>query len=625
MMPVRLLRPVCTAFTGVALSGVLTVGSAIAQPVQAHPFWNRLLHHFAGRPGAPSSTPVGSIATTTSQPAGTGSSSRSTPVPTAPALPEFTDEDRLAELTLSTALTFMLPRMLTAHTPQELCLWGMQALLEVPQPLQQPDHGQAPSSSFTLAVQPGTMFSPAHMSLLHDRHPLLSVRTPGKDDVTGWSHLSLQLITLLRRDVPSYQLMNDETLLSRFLNGLLARLDPYSRYQSPPPPPSQSDAVTPAQPPPEPAASVGLTLRRTRAHFPVVAALNLDSPLWDAGIIPGDSLTSLDHQSTRQMALPALQAMLTGPAGSTVELEFRTQDGHHLIRNFTRGRMAEESVFPEQAGRFPVLRVTHFSSRTAEEVSQYLSTLLPETPPNSSLPHPPDGRTPPAPTLPGLVLDLRGNHGGILQQAVMTAALFLDHGVIATTEGRAAEANHVWSIQGGDLTNNTPLALLVDQDTGSAAEVLAAALADQQRAVVTGSSTFGKGMVQISSTLPNGGHLSLTWAHITAPQGWALQDLGVLPQLCTSPQGQFSLRDQLAALRADQSLMTDALRQSRLISTDSPEAARRALRQVCPPAAASPTDISAALALFIIPHTYRAALLHLPDNTAIHPAANTTP
>ena len=628
MMPVRPLRSIRTALTGVTLSGMLMSGPATAQPVQAHPFWHQLLHRFVTPSNAVSLSQTETLPakaahlTTATNPAPPSNPTppTSTAAPAPPALPDFTDEDRQAELTLSTALTFMLPRTLAPHTPQELCLWGMQALLEIPQSLKAPGHGPVLSASFTFTVQPGTIFSPARVSLLYDHHPLLSTHTPDKDDVAGWSHLSLQLIALLRRDVPQFQLMSDETLLNRFLNGMLARLDPYSRYQSPPPPPSRSDTVTHDQTSPEPPASVGLTLRRTRAHFPVVAALNLNSPLWDAGIIPGDSLTGLDHQSTRQMALPILRSMLTGPTGSTVTLEFRTQDGRHLMRSFTRGRMADESVFPERKGRYPILRVTHFSNRTAEEVSQYLSTLVPDTPPNNSSP-----KALPTPPLPGLVLDLRGNHGGILQQAVMTAALFLDHGVIATTEGRAAEANHVWSIQGGDLTNNTPLTLLVDQDTGSAAEVLAAALADQQRAVVTGSSTFGKGMVQISSVMPNGGHLSLTWARITAPQGWSLQGLGVLPQLCTNPQGQFSLQEQLTALRDGHSLMADTLHQSRLIHADTPEKTRLALRQVCPPAPPSPADLSATFALFILPHAYHTAILPLPDTSMLHPAALATP
>lgn len=635
-VPMRLVRPLNPAraiMAGCVLSGLLGAGVATALPVQPSPFWHRFIHRFTGHvtdaslsqasdttparviPSDPGSSPISALPSQTRPDI--------TVLPPAPS--DFTDEDRQAELTLSTALTFMLPRTLAPHTPQELCLWGMQSLLEAVPPLQARD--TAPSASFTFTLQPKTFFTPARLTILYNHQPLLSERTPGRDDVTGWSHLSLRLITLLHRNIPRFQLMSDETLLNHFLNGMLGKLDPYSRYQSPTPPASHSDSVTPDSSPVTAPASVGLTLRRTHARFPVVAALNLNSPLWDAGIAPGDSLVRLDRHSAHQLPLATLQSMLTGQAGSQIELEFHTQDGRQITRTFTRGRMEEESVFPDSTGRYPVLRVTHFSSHTAEEISQYLSTLLPDaSPDNGDLPLPSTPASSTAPALPGLILDLRGNHGGILQQAVMTAALFLNHGVIATTEGRAAEANHVWSIQGGDLTNNAPLALLVDQDTGSAAEVLAAALADQQRAVVTGSSSFGKGMVQVSTIMPNGGHLSLTWARLAAPQGWTLQGLGVLPQLCTSPKGQFTLHAQLAALREGHSLMTEALQKSRLIHEDSPDSARHALRQVCPPSSPNQDDMAAILALFASPQAYHTALLHLPDSSsAAHQAAASAP
>lgn len=635
MMPVRRLRPVCIVLTPLALCGIIAAGSTTAQTMQTPPFWHKFIHRFTSRPEAASLTQISAQRpetkdhdqtfaplTTASDVTGTKNGNTSpqqkvnaSPDPASPFAPAsaFTTEDKQAELTLSTALTFMLPRLLTPHTPQELCLWGMQALLNM---LEQP-HDRSPSSAqagFTFTFHPASLFSAAHLTILYDGRTLLSEKTPDKDDLSGWSHLSARLIALLHQDIPHFQIMSDDALLSHFLNGMLARLDPYSRYLPPPPPPSHSDSLSQSSTPATqfPSISVGLTLRRTHAHFPLVSALNLNSPLWDAGITPGDSLVSLDGHSTRHVSLDTLQDMLAGPAGSTVRLEFRTQDGHHIERPFIRSQMAEESVFPDHAGPYPILRVTHFSAHTAEEVSQYLSTLLPDTPPDADITHPPTSRTTPPPSLPGLVLDLRGNHGGILQQAVMTAALFLDHGVIATTEGRAPESNHVWSIQGGDLTNNTPLALLVDKDTGSAAEVLAAALADQQRAVVTGSSSFGKGMVQISAIMPNGGHLSLTWARITAPQGWALQGLGVLPQLCTTPRSQFSIRSQLTALRDGHSLMANTLQKSRLIHEDSTDSARLALRNVCPPSPPGPSDLSAALALFIVPHAYHTALLHLP-------------
>ncbi len=113
-------------------------------------------------------------------------------------------------------------------------------------------------------------------------------------------------------------------------------------------------------------------------------------------------------------------------------------------------------------------------------------------------------------------------------------ALVLDHGVAVVTRGRDPQSNHIWSVQGGDLTGGIPIVVLVDGRTASAAEIMAAALADHGRAVVVGSATLGKGLVQTIAQLPDGGELFVTWSRVMAPLGWPLQGLGVMPQLCTS-------------------------------------------------------------------------------------------
>ena len=147
----------------------------------------------------------------------------------------------------------------------------------------------------------------------------------------------------------------------------------------------------------------------------------------------------------------------------------------------------------------------------------------------------------------GIVLDLRGNRGGLLRGAVATANTFLPAGVVVRSAGRAPETNRVWLSGGGELVKGVRMVVLVDGGTASAAEILAAALADRGRAVVVGSSTFGKGVVQTIDPLPDGGELFLTWSRILAPQGWPIQSLGVFPQICTS-LGEAAVSQQLAAL-----------------------------------------------------------------------------
>ena len=156
------------------------------------------------------------------------------------------------------------------------------------------------------------------------------------------------------------------------------------------------------------------------------------------------------------------------------------------------------------------------------------------------------------------MLDLRGNRGGLLRQAVAAADTLLPAGVVAITAGRDPAATRVWASNSGELAPEIPVVVMVDGRSASAAEILAAALADRGRGVVIGSSTLGKGLVQTIAPLPDGGELFVTWSRVLAPRGWPIQGLGVLPQVCTS-LGQDTLSWQLAALAQGRQTMTKAL------------------------------------------------------------------
>jgi hypothetical protein len=162
--------------------------------------------------------------------------------------------------------------------------------------------------------------------------------------------------------------------------------------------------------------------------------------------------------------------------------------------------------------------VTAFSSATDNRLADALNAAFASRAP------------PPA----GVVLDLRGNRGGLLGQAVAVASAFLADGVVARTSGRHPDAARTYISAGPDLARGVPLVVLVDGRTASAAEIVAAALSDRGRGVVVGSATTGKGLIQAVVPLPNGGELLVTWSRVLAPRGWPIQGLGVLPALCTS-------------------------------------------------------------------------------------------
>ena len=136
-----------------------------------------------------------------------------------------------------------------------------------------------------------------------------------------------------------------------------------------------------------------------------------------------------------------------------------------------------------------------------------------------------------------MVLDLRDNPGGLLDQSVKVAGLFMDGGTVVSTTGRLLESRKVYPASGSRRTDGIPLAVLVNGGSASASEIVAAALQDSGRAVVIGTSSYGKGTVQTVLHLENDGELTVTWAKLVTPEGYILHEHGVVPTVCTADLG----------------------------------------------------------------------------------------
>ncbi|MGH7088587.1 MAG: S41 family peptidase, partial [Stellaceae bacterium] len=201
----------------------------------------------------------------------------------------------------------------------------------------------------------------------------------------------------------------------------------------------------------------------------------------------------------------------------------------------------------------------------------------------------------------GVVLDLRGNSGGLLKQSIALASLFLADGLVSETTGRAPGSRNSFLAKPKGPVERLPLAVLVNGGSASAAEILAAALQDSGRAVVIGTSSFGKGTVQKVFRTKNGGELTVTWAELLAPRGYRLDHHGVVPTLCTSDTGGLQLAPtRLAAPRA---------------ALD--DAGWQRLRSRCPPRRErSMADLRIAERLIGAPALYRADLLGGPEDEA---------
>jgi carboxyl-terminal processing protease len=175
------------------------------------------------------------------------------------------------------------------------------------------------------------------------------------------------------------------------------------------------------------------------------------------------------------------------------------------------------TVFGTRDGDLAVLRIRSFNQHTTDGLQDELTRL----------------RQRMGDAQRGIVLDLRGNPGGLLDQAISVADLFIDGGRIVATRGRNSASSEVFDASPGDIAAGLPMVVLVYGGSASAAEIVAAALQDSGRAVVVGSPSFGKGTVQTQLRLPNEGELTLTSARLYAPSGYLLHGHGVVPDLCT--------------------------------------------------------------------------------------------
>ncbi|MFM8952401.1 MAG: S41 family peptidase [Planctomycetaceae bacterium] len=280
---------------------------------------------------------------------------------------------------------------------------------------------------------------------------------------------------------------------------------------------------------------VGLELVQDEATGElVVSSPVVSGPAWQAGIVAGDRIIAIDGQPTQGVPLARIVGLLRGPIGTPVTLRIAAARGTHdpTVREETdtatrdarleRALVTTETVLgdrrrPDGTWSFRIedepdvglLRITGFGERTAGEIDAALASLATE------------------PSLRGIVLDLRGNPGGLLSAAVSVCDRFLQSGVIVATRGRRERAEQPpldpREATAGEMYAGVPMVVLIDGLTASAAEIVAACLQDHGRAAIVGSRTFGKGTVQ--SVVPLGGGdglLKLTTAEYVRPRGAAI-------------------------------------------------------------------------------------------------------
>ena len=303
----------------------------------------------------------------------------------------------------------------------------------------------------------------------------------------------------------------DETkLLYGAIDGMIHTLDPHSTFMDP-----RSYAALKQETDGE-YGGVGLEVAARGDELVVVAPLD-DSPASRAGFLPGDRLLEVDGLSTRGWKENDAVHALVGPPGTKIVLKVARAAWPEprlfpLIRDVVRVVSVESKLFDRRMG---YVKLKNFQDRSDAYVKKALDDL----------------RAQAGGPLAGLVLDLRHNPGGLLEQAVKVADRFLTEGVIVTTKGRGGKHVEVERAHARDTEPPYPMVLLVDGGTASASEIVAGALQDHGRAVLLGTPTFGKGSVQTVIELEDGSGLKLTIARYYTPSGRSIQERGITPDL----------------------------------------------------------------------------------------------
>jgi len=380
---------------------------------------------------------------------------------------------------------------------------------------------------------------------------------PRDADADAWARLTVKVLGASRAASPVVMGASMEDMYQAVFDGALTDLDEFSRYAG-------RELASNHRALRDGFGGIGFEFTLTPDHTLKVAMIVPDTPAERDGLKVGDTITDIDGKPVAGLDREEISHRLRGRIDSqvTVSLLRAGTDGPVKI-TFDRALIVPPTVTARLEGDIAYIAISSFNQKTAESVSESYQELKDKGP------------------IKGVVLDLRNNPGGLLDQAIGVADLFLDGGEIVATHGRHPDSNQLFEASGNDVAKGLPMAVLINGDSASAAEIVAAALQDQRRAVLVGSNSFGKGTVQNVIHLPNDGELTLTWSRIEAPSGYAFHRLGIMPTLCTA-KASVSVHDLVAALRGGR-ITTGTLLAAWRTEHDGDDQETDALRARCPP------------------------------------------
>ena len=305
--------------------------------------------------------------------------------------------------------------------------------------------------------------------------------------------------------------VSSKDLIEAAIDGMLTSLDPHSSYLS------ADDAAKMKVQTRGEFGGLGIEVTQQEGFVKVVSPID-GTPADAAGMEAGDFITHVDGQSLLGLTLDEAVGMMRGPVGSEIIITVvREGEDEPFDVSIIRDTIKLTAVRARTEGNTVVLRITTFNDQTYPNLVDGLEKQVEEAGGIENIN--------------GIVLDLRNNPGGLLNQAIRVTDAFLEKGEIVSTRGRYSRDSERYNAKAGDLANGKPIVVLINGGSASASEIVAGALQDHRRAIVVGTRSFGKGSVQTVMPLRGDGAMRLTTSRYYTPSGRSIQALGVSPNI----------------------------------------------------------------------------------------------
>lgn len=351
------------------------------------------------------------------------------------------------------------------------------------------------------------------LGLLCAAQPTEAKKAPKAEKTDTYEMLNLFGEVMERAKNSYVEEVDDKKLIESAINGMLVSLDPHSSYLD-----AQSFKYMNEQTKGK-FGGLGIEVTMEQGVVKVVSPID-DTPASKAGLKPGDYIVNIDGENVMGMTLNDAVDKMRGKVGTKVKLNIRRLNEKPFDVTLKREEIKIQSVKNDiKADDVAYIRITSFSEDVDANVEKAVKKAQKEL----------KGK------LKGIVLDVRNNPGGLLDQAVGVSDLFLNQGEIVSTRSRNEEDTVRYSAKSGDITDGLPIVVLINDGSASASEIVAGALQDHKRAVILGEKSFGKGSVQTVVPLGKYGAMRLTTARYYTPSGRSIQAKGIEPDVEVHP------------------------------------------------------------------------------------------